>query len=182
MFAVLLLHFRKPSNGMSGMEVFRVQVIRGPRPPSVQWPRLGQQQQIVQQNQRPVQVRTPQNQVKTSGEDVGIRPFVDPSVKLAAAKERVVKLEIALAAMVWKVPRSSVCAVHKQEAVQGVLLNIQIKECESFLSRATSYSEELDTKRAVICQNIEMSKKRLEELKAQSVSPPFRKTGLKCSI
>ena len=43
----------------------------------------------------------------------------------------------------------------------------------------TSYFplEELDTKRAVICQNIEMSKKRLGELKAQSVSPPVQEDG-----
>ena len=121
--------------------------------------------------------RTLQNQVKTSG----IRPFVDPSVKLAAAKERAVKLETALAVMEgMEGPEVEwVRAAHKraQEAVQGVYLDIQINECGSFLARATSHLEELDTKRAVICQNIEMSKKRLGELKAQSVSRPVQEDG-----
>ena len=50
-----------------------VQIIRGPRPPSVQWPRVWQQfrqpaQQSQPQDHRPVQ------KVKTSG----TRPFVDP--------------------------------------------------------------------------------------------------------
>ena len=169
-----LLHPRQSPMGRRGWKSFDaptgwVQVIRGPR--------VGQQQQIAQQNQKPVQVRTPQNQVKTSG----IRPFVDPSVKLAAAKERAVKLETALAAMEgMEGPEvESVRAAHMraQEAVQGVPLDIQIKECESFLARATSHLEEMDTNRAVICQNIEMSKKRLEELEAQSVSPPVQEDG-----
>ena len=33
------------------------------------------------------------------GKTSGIRPFQDPSVKVAAAKDRVAKLEIAMAAM-----------------------------------------------------------------------------------
>ena len=87
------------------------------------------------------------------------------------------KLETALAAMEGM--GQSVRAAHKraQEAVQGALLDIQIKECASFLSRATSHLEELDAKRATICQNIEMSKMRLAELKAQTVALPTQEDG-----
>ena len=139
-------------------------------------PRAGQQvRQSAQQSQPSMQVRSPKIQVKS-----GIRPFVDPSIKITAAKERVLKLETALAAMEgMEGPEvESVRAAHKraQEAVQGAPLDIQIKECESFLSRATSYLEELDAKWA-ICQNIEMSRIRLAELKAQAIAPPVQEDG-----
>ena len=42
-----------------------------------------------------MQVHSPKIHVKTSG----ICPFVDPSIKITAAKERVLRLETALAAM-----------------------------------------------------------------------------------
>ena len=116
-----------------------------------------------------------------SGEDVGYPPICGSQCQVGAAKERAVKLETALAAMEgMEGPEvESVRASHKraQKAVQGVPFDIQIKEWESFLARATSHLEELDTKRAVICQNIEMSKKRLEELKASQFHLPF---GRRC--
>ena len=77
----------------------------------------------------------------------------------------------------------SLRTAHKraQEAVKGVPVDVQIKECESFLARAASHLEELDTTRATICQNIESSRKRLAELKAQSqahtVVPPMKEGG-----
>ena len=170
-------------HGAQRMVIFRCTkgmgaVIRGPRPPSVRWPRVGQRvRQSAQQCQPQLQVRTPQNQVKTSG----FRPFVDPSVKLAASKERVLKLETALAAKEgMEGPEvESVRAAHKRarQAVQGAPFDIQIKECEPFFARAVSHLEELDTKRATICQYIEMSKKRLAESKAQSVAPPVQEDG-----
>ena len=96
---------------------------------------------------------------------------------MAEAKERAAKLESALAAMEGmdgpEVESVRVARKRAQQAVQGVPLDIQIKECESFLARATSYLKELDTKRATICQDIETSRKRLAELKAhQAVVPP----------
>ena len=93
-----------------------VQIIRGPRPPSMQWPRAGQQ------SRQPVQ-RGPQPSHGMQGKTSGIRPFQDPSVKVAAAKDRVAKLEVAMAAMEgMEGPEvESVRAAHKRalEAVQG---------------------------------------------------------------
>ena len=92
----------------------------------------------------------------------GIRPFQDPSVKVAAAKDRVAKLEVAMAAMEgMEGPEvESVRAAHKRalEAVQGVPVDVQ---CESFLVRARSHLAELDSKRATVLENIEASEKRL---------------------
>ena len=113
-----------------------------------------------------------QSQVKTSG----LRPFQDPSAKVAAAKERVLKLETALAAMEgMEGPEvDSLRSAHKraQEEVQGVPVDVQIKECESFLARARAHSEELDSKRTNVIQNITMSEKRLAELKFLSQAAP----------
>ena len=151
-----------------------VQIVRGPRPKSEKWPRAGQQfRQPAQQSQpQPAAVRPPQSQGKTSG----MRPFQDPSAKVAEAKERVLKLETALAAMEgMEGPEVDlVRAAHKraQEAVKGVPVDVQIKECESFLARARTHLEELDTKRATVSQNIAMSEKRLAELKALAQVAP----------
>ena len=144
-----------------------VQIIRGPRPPSMQWTRAGQQSR--QPVQRPQPSHAPQG--KTSG----IRPFQDPSVKVAAAKERVAKLEIAMAAMegIEGPEVEMVRAAHQRalEVIQGVPINVQVKECESFLVRARSRLAELDSKRATVLENIEASEKRLSELRAKLQTP-----------
>ena len=136
-FSLFCIHVSRPWDAEESFDALTgwVQVIRGPRPLSVRWPRVGQQQQqIAQQNQKPVQVRIPQNQVKTSG----VRPFVDPSVKLAAAKERAVKLETALAAMegVEGPEVESVRAAHKRARGSPGC-------SESFFVRAASHLKEL---------------------------------------
>ena len=112
----------------------------------------------------------PSVHLKVRGRRQACAPFQDPSAKVAEAKERMLKLETALAAMEgMEGPKVDlVRAAHKraQEAVKGVPVDVQIKECESFLARARTHLEELDTKRATVSQNIAMSEKRLAELKA----------------
>ena len=82
-------------------------------------------------------------------------------MKVAAAKDRVAKLEIAMAAMEgMEGPEvESVRAAHKRalEAVQGVPVDVQVKECESFLVRARSHLAELDSKRATVLENMDAS-------------------------
>ena len=71
-----------------------VQVIRGPRPWSIQWPRASQS--------RPVPVQSsPLSQPKQSPvpKTSGTRPFGNPQMRVTAAQERVTKLEAALAAL-----------------------------------------------------------------------------------
>ena len=163
-------------HGSSRMEVLRhstgwAQIIGGPRPPSVQWPRVGQQSRPPVQHdpRQPSTNRPTPVQVKSSG----LRPFQDPSVKAAAAKERFTKLETALCAMDgMEGPEvDMVRNAHKRalEAVRFTPIDAQVKECESFLARARSHLEESDFQRATIVQNIEASE-RLEELRAQQTT------------
>ena len=96
-----------------------LQVIRGPRPRSEKWPLLTgprsaapPSKAIPRQPRADHHTQQPKHQpgLRTSG----LRPFTDPATKVSDAKERVVKLERALAAMVprstqsgklWTVPR-----------------------------------------------------------------------------
>ena len=102
----------------------------------------------------------------------GIRPFQDPSVKVAAAKERVAKLEIAMAAMEGiEGPDGAGCPPASVGSNPGVPINVQVKECESFLVRARPHLAELDSKRAAVLENMDASEKRLSELRAQLQTP-----------
>ena len=96
----------------------------------------------------------PQPSHAPQGKTSGIRPFQGPSVKVAAAEERVAKFEGPEEEMVR--------AAHQRalEAIQGVPINVQVKECESFLVRARSHLAELDSKRAT------------SELRAKLHTPP----------
>ena len=52
-------------------------------------------------------------------------------------------------------------------------VDVQIKECEGFLSRASAHMAELDVKRTTVSANIHDAEKRLEALKQmQQFSPP----------
>ena len=48
---------------------------------------------------------------------------------------------------------------------------LHVKECESFFVRARSHLAELDSKRATVLENIEISEKRLSELRAKLQTP-----------
>ena len=67
---------------------------------------------------------------------------------------------------------SSSCPQRAQEAVQGVPVEAQVKECEAFLTRARSHLAELDSKRVTVMENIEASEKRLLELRTKMQAPP----------
>ena len=102
-----------------------VQIVRGPRPKSEKWPRVGQQFRQFAQQSQPAAVRPPESQGKTSG----MRPFQDPSAKVVEAKERVLKLETALAAMegmdqrwIWCEPPTAIALPRRlAERLPGVL-------------------------------------------------------------
>ena len=75
-----------------------------------------------------------------------MRPFQDPSAKVVEAKERVLKLETALAAMEGMEGQRWIRCEPPTDEHRG-REGIQIKECESWLARARIHWEELDTKR-----------------------------------
>ena len=55
------------------------------------------------------------------------------------------------------------------EAVRGTPIDVQVKECESFLAKARSHLEELDSKRATIIQNIPDASSEVHELRGRVV-------------
>ena len=120
-----------PRKGWSTMEVPSgwLQVIRGPRPRSVQWPRASAPPRQSNESQ-------PRPQPKQSP--------VEKTFALKRAKELKVQL-----------------------------VDVQIKECEGFLSRARAHLTELDAKRSTVSANIRDTEQRLEALKQrQQFAPP----------
>ena len=101
-----LLHPRQTPMGRRGWKSFDaptgwVQDIHGPRPPSVQWPRVGQQQVRQSVTGRVAAPSKPeprqllanhhtqlQHQPKPGSKTSGLRPFTDPAAKVSDAKER----------------------------------------------------------------------------------------------
>ena len=158
--------------GWSQLEVPNgwIQLIRGPRPKSVQWPRVSQPAEVrVPRQPKPnAPVAKPNAPVaKTSG----MRPFGDPSVKVTAAQEGVAKLESALAALQGvEGPEvdSLRAALKRAKDVKLTPLDVQAKECEAFLARARAHLTELDAKRAVAGTNI----KEAEQIQLQHSAPP----------
>ena len=148
------------------------QVIRGPRPRSVQWPRASQQSRPVPVQHQPHSLPKNSPVVKTSG----TRPFGDPQVRVTAAQEKVAKLEAALAALHGvdgPEVESLRAALKRAKEVKVQPVDVQIKECEGFLSRARAHLAELDAKRTTVNVNIHDAEKRLEALQQmQQFSPP----------
>ena len=124
-------------------------VQRGPPPRSVQWLRASQQsRQVAGQSQPRQQPKPKPVVVKTSG----TRPFGD-SQRVAAAEERVTKLESALAALHGvegpEVDTPRAALKQAREVKEGVPLDVQITQCEGFLSRARAHPTELDASLSV---------------------------------
>ena len=98
-------------------------------------------------------------------------PFGDPQLRVTAAQELVAKLEAALAALHGvdgPEVESLRVALKRAKEVKVQPVDVQIKECEGFLSRARAHLTELDAKRTTVSTNI-----RLEALKQmQQFSPP----------
>ena len=152
---VTLLHPRQTPTGRKGWKSFVapvgwVQVIRGPSPPSVQWPRVGQQQVrqsatgrvVAPSKPEPRQLladhNTQQPKHQPGSKTSGLRPFTDPATKVSDAKERVVKLERVLATMEG-IDGSEVDSVREaleraKKAAQTPPVETQIRDCEQFLS------------------------------------------------
>ena len=139
-----------------------VQVIRGPRPRSV----TGCFAAVSSRSSaEPAALSAQSPIVKTSG----TRPFGDPQVRVA-------KLEAALAALHGvdgPEVESLRAALKLAKEVKVQRVDVQIKECEGFLSRARAHMAELDVKRTTVRANIHDAEKRLEALKQmQQFSPP----------
>ena len=157
-----------------------LQVIRGPRPRSEKWPLQTGPRSAAPPSKpvpRPRADHTQQPKHQPGLRTSGLRPFTDPATKVSDAKERVVKLERALAAMEG-IDGSEVDAIREaleraKKAAQSPPVETQIRDCEQFLVRARAHLEAIDAQRATVVASIEEGSKRLESLKVvQQTQPP----------
>ena len=91
-------------------------------------------------------------------------------MKVTAAQERVTKLESGLTALDGvEGPEvdSLRMALKRAKEVKLLPLDVQVKECEGFLSRARAHLTELDAKRATVSANIQDAERRLDAMKIQ---------------
>ena len=143
--------------------------------------KIGRDRNQVLLFRRGAQGRQPARPQPTQAKSSGMRPFQDPSVKITTARERLSKLEAALAAMTGmdgpEVESLRVAHKRAQVAVQEVPVEAQVKECKAFLTRARSHLAELVSKRVTIMENIEASEKRLLELRTKMQAPPPTKVS-----
>ena len=73
----------------------------------------------------------------------------------------------------WMASKSRVCELLSKP------VDVQIKECEGFLSRAHAQAE-LDAKRTTVSANIHDAEKRLEALKAAQQFAPLPPVDKRC--
>ena len=138
-----------------------VQIIRGPRPRSVQWPRASQQsRQVAGQSQPRQQPKPKPTVVKT----LGTRPLGDPQVRVAAAEERVTKLESALEGVARcggsGSRHSSSCFNTGQGGQDGFAFGRADHTVREFLVQSPGTSD-------LVIANIQETSQRLEALKVQ---------------
>ena len=123
-----------PRRGWQAIEVPSgwYEVIRGPRPPSQKWPRASPHQSAQSRGQRRGLGRVGQ-----SGQPNRARS--PPEVALSAARQRVAKLEAALAALGDTGPEVTVlqsALKRAKQAAQEPPLDVQMSLCEQFVTRA----------------------------------------------
>ena len=107
-----------------GSATFRV--LQGRRPPSVQCP----QQQSLQPGHTAIN-EGQKSTVKSQTMRTGLRPFVDASAKETKASDHVTKIKHAL-----QVDGLRAALKRAESDTKVTPIHVQVKECESFLSRA----------------------------------------------
>ena len=150
-----------------------MQVVRGPRPKSVQWPRASKD---VKPQQQPRQFGTPQQgrwrqpqldgrQGQPQAPKTGIRS-PHPDEKAAMAQERVSKLEAALRAA------PSLREALKKARQQAVPPQDKVAQCESFLERARK--REAAARELVVQAQTELTRLSAEVVEGEQRSATLR--------
>ena len=146
-----------------------VQLIRGPRPKSEKWP--------LQSRQKPMPA------VRQSGAQGSKRPIVtdpvrrvSPDLARVTAQERARKLEKALEVM-SDVEGAAVEAIRvelkkAQNAAAVPTLDVQIQQCESFITRSERRLAEIDPQRVAEEESLTEAKARLERLRSEVIAEP----------
>ena len=198
------------------------EIIRGPRPPSVQWPKKGKgkgnQDDVGVQHrggagipgsgarvpggrwnrgdsQRSAKIRSlagalaalgPEDSsaktelegaLKRAKAQEGAPTRFDPDARVGAARERVARLEQAIAAMGnCQGPELDMLITSLKKAqkdAQEMPLEAQIRAREAFIERSKKRIEQFDVERAAEVQRLEESQRRLEELRAMVLVQPI---------
>ena len=178
--------------GWSVMEVPDgwVQVLRGPRPPAVRWPKaekVSKESSAVQQRERqsgpkwggrPVPVQ--QSSGGPSGRwRVGSEPQrVSPDAVRQAARDRVAKLQQALEVL-GDISGAEVdglrCALEKAKKLSSEpTVEVQITECKGFIARAEKRVADLDAQRAQEVAALEEGRARVATSRDRSIVPASR--------
>ena len=99
---------------------------------------------------------------------------IDPDARVGAARERVARLEQAIAAMGnCQGPELDMLIISLKKAqkdAQEMPLEAQIRAREAFIERSKKRIEQFDVERAAEVQRLEESQRRLEELRAMVLS------------
>ena len=200
------------------------EVIRGPRPPSVQWPKgngkfddtglkpeprvRGRWQHVVAPTGRwkrggvgaraadspSTKVRSLEAALAALGPEESVAKTqiagalkrvreqevasvrVDPDARVVAARDKVARLEQAIAAMGdFKGPEMDTLATalkRAQKDAQEQPLDAQIRAREAFIERSRKRIANYDEERAAEASRLEESEKRLEELRAMQCAQP----------
>ena len=148
-----------------------VQLIRGPRPKSEKWP--------LHSRQRPTPA-VRQSGVQGTKGPVIARPATDPARRVSpdlarvTAQERAKKLEKALDVM-SDVEEPAVEALRvelkkAQNAAAVPALDVQIQQCESFISRSERRLAEIDAQRLTEGESSTEARARLERLRSEMIA------------
>ena len=155
------------------------EVIRGPRPPSQKWP-LAASRQPAQQSRQPQSGPASGRQGGRWGPRRGVvsvgrqepqtqRVRATPEVVLSSARERVVKLEAALAALGdTSGPEVALLQSSLQSAkraAQEPALDVQVSQCEQFVARAQKRLVAHDEERARLVSELQEGESRLARLR-----------------
>ena len=151
-----------------------VRVLRGHRPPSVQWPKAGQQQERQTGLQRSggrwrQQLRLPQDVTRQDHrQGQNFRPLEECA---AAARARIPQLEAALAALGNSTGPEVVAlqqALKKARTyAEGMPVATQLKECQLFVERTEKKIASIDQEQAHEMKLLEEGRARLERLRKE---------------
>ena len=150
------------------------QLIRGPRPKSVQWPKAVRISSAV-----PAGVPQPQHVPRGRWRQQEGHVRKTPETSIEAAKKRVRALEAALAVLMEcgehdspEIKTLQKSLVAAKRAAQELPVGVQLAQCEQFVERAKKRLLQHDEQRATLAKELSEGEARLERLRAQVSNLP----------
>ena len=153
-----------------------IQVLRGPRPPSQQWPSTKRRATSVVESPAQRQQRTPPP-IPSSHAQQNRQPARAPEVRVhrspdevaAAGQQRVQRLEAALQTLgdedTPEVKSLQDALKKAKVAAQGIPVGVHLEECQKFVARCEKRIAALDVERSRELERLEEGKSNLERLR-----------------